>query len=168
MKEAQYWRWIRWSVCNTHNLRWLRWWLQATPLWPLCLRPLVDASCPMRVLLPTMQPTQSQGLQTFLDPSKKKGAEIGFHFSPMSTLNFSTHISQLSTGVLTGSLARPMIATFMITLLNHSVHIFPSCRLECGLARAEAEVNCVPWALPRGPGVKVQCFINSRNLTCNP
>jgi len=38
---------------------------------------------------------------------------------------------------------------------HHAAYSVSSCRLECGLARAEAEVNCVPWALPRGPGVKV-------------
>ena len=37
---------------------------------------------------------------------------------------------------------------------------FSSCRLECGLARAEAEVGCVPWALPRGPGTKVDHVVD--------
>ena len=53
------------------------------------------------------------------------------------------------------TLAAPLKTTSMTMLLNHSADIFSSCRLECGLARAESEVHCVPWALPRGPGVKV-------------
>lgn len=53
------------------------------------------------------------------------------------------------------TLAAPLKTTSMTMLLTHSAHIFSSCRLECGLARAESEVHCVPWALPRGPGVKV-------------
>ena len=53
----------------------------------------------------------------------------------------------------------PLKTTSMTMLLNHSADIFSSCRLECGLARAESEVHCVPWALPRGPGVKVFVFL---------
>ena len=49
----------------------------------------------------------------------------------------------------------PFFSSFFSSLFLIKLLIFSSCRLECGLARAEREVGCVPWALPRGPGTKV-------------